>query len=196
MALSILPVSGADIVRRIPDLAALRIGVFREWPYLYEGDFAHEAEYLRVYSESPSALVVLALDGERVVGASTAVALTSEPEKMQDALRAGGFDPAKILYAGESLLYPEYRGHGVGLRFFEEREAHARRLGFTHVAFCRVIRSKDDPRRPVDAVDLDGYWRRRGYTLRSDIRTSFSWKEVGGTVPVENAMEFWIKALR
>ena len=195
MTLPILPVTGADIARYIPDLAALRIRVFREWPYLYEGDYEHEAEYLRVYSQSPSALVVLALAGAKVVGASTAVALTAEPQKMQDALRAGGFDPARILYAGESLLYPEYRGHGVGLRFFEERENHARRLGLTHVAFCRVIRAKDDPRRPASAADLDDYWRRRGYELRSDIRTAFSWKEVGGAAPVENAMEFWIKTL-
>lgn len=195
MSLSILPVTGGAIVRYIPDLAQLRIRVFREWPYLYEGDLAHEEEYLRIYSESPTAVIVLALDGGKVIGASTAVALTSEPQKMQDALRAAGFDPAKILYAGESLLYPEFRGHGVGLRFFEERETHARRLGMTHVAFCRVIRAKDDPRRPADAVDLDDYWRRRGYTLRSDIRTEFSWKEVGGDEPVVNAMEFWIKTL-
>ncbi len=196
MPLTITTVTGADILRHIPDLAALRIGVFREWPYLYEGEFTHEAGYLRVYSESPSSIVVLALDGERVVGASTAVALTSEPEKMQAALRDAGYEPEKVLYAGESLLYPEYRGHGVGLRFFEERENHARRLGLSHVAFCRVIRAIDDARRPATAVDLDDYWRRRGYELRSDIRTSFSWKEVGGDVPVENSMEFWIKTLR
>ncbi|MBI1777190.1 MAG: hypothetical protein HYR63_17775 [Proteobacteria bacterium] len=33
-------VTGTELERRIADLARLRIEVFREWPYLYDGDSA------------------------------------------------------------------------------------------------------------------------------------------------------------
>src|SRR5690606_23892669 len=57
--------------RHLADVAALRIRVFADWPYLYAGDLDYEQDYLAAYAASPRAVFVLALDGERVVGAST-----------------------------------------------------------------------------------------------------------------------------
>ncbi len=37
----------------LPDVARLRIEVFRAWPYLYDGDLAYEEAYLRPYRDSP-----------------------------------------------------------------------------------------------------------------------------------------------
>ncbi len=37
---------GADIARHIDAIADLRIAVFRDWPYLYEGSREYEARYL------------------------------------------------------------------------------------------------------------------------------------------------------
>ena len=56
-------VAGAEVPPFIPALARLRIAVFRDWPYLYEGNQAYEERYLRIYADSPRAAVVLALDG-------------------------------------------------------------------------------------------------------------------------------------
>ena len=195
MSTSVQSVTGADIARFIPALAALRVSVFREWPYLYEGDVAYEEKYLRLYGESPTAVVVLALDGDRVVGASTALRLDEEPDDVKFALRAAGFEPRETLYCGESVLDARYRGQGLGVRFFEERERHARALGLRHVAFCRVVRSEDHPMRPVGAVPLDDFWRHRGYTRRPDIRTEFSWRDLGETAESAKPMEFWVKTL-
>lgn len=193
--LEIRPVTGAGIAHHIPELAKLRVSIFREWPYLYDGSHEYESDYLKVYAESPDALVVLALDAGKIVGISTAVPLASEPETLRAPLREAGHDPDRTLYAGESLLHREYRGRGVGVRFFDERERHARHLGMSHVVFCRVVRNKDDPRRPADHRELDDFWRRRGYRFRPEIRTTFTWKEVGNPHPVKNDMEFFVKAL-
>ena len=40
---------GADLEAVIDDLARLRISVFRDWPYLYDGDLAYERAYLAPY---------------------------------------------------------------------------------------------------------------------------------------------------
>ena len=66
---------GAAIAPYIDDLARLRLAVFREFPYLYDGDPAYEADYLARYAHSGRSLVVLALDNDEVVGASTGLCL-------------------------------------------------------------------------------------------------------------------------
>ncbi len=76
----ILTVRGAALEPWLEHVAALRIRVFRDFPYLYDGSLAYEANYLRTYVESDTAVCVLALAGERVVGASTGLALSDETE--------------------------------------------------------------------------------------------------------------------
>ena len=59
---------GEQILPWLQALAELRLRVFAEWPYLYQGDAAYEAEYLSVYARSAGSVIVLARDGDRVVG--------------------------------------------------------------------------------------------------------------------------------
>jgi len=42
--------TGDGLTAALADLARLRIAVFRDWPYLYDGDEAYEREYLRAYA--------------------------------------------------------------------------------------------------------------------------------------------------
>ena len=51
--------TGDSVGAVLDDLARLRIAVFRDWPYLYDGDPAYERDYLRAY-QSPGAVVVAA----------------------------------------------------------------------------------------------------------------------------------------
>jgi hypothetical protein len=134
-------VAGADVPPFIPALARLRIAVFRDWPYLYEGSQASEERYLRIYAESPQAAVVLALDGAEVVGASTCLPLTDETGNVQAPFRAAGIVIDRVFYFGESVLLSPYRGVGAGVRFFTEREAHARRVWLDPPMTCRSMAS-------------------------------------------------------
>ncbi|MEZ4951003.1 MAG: GNAT family N-acetyltransferase [Saprospiraceae bacterium] len=48
-----------------------------------------------------------------------------------------------------SVLLPEYRGQGIGVKFFEMREAQAKDLGwFNLCTFCRVVRPEDHALKP------------------------------------------------
>lgn len=194
-SVDIVTVSGAELVRFIPDLARLRIEVFREFPYLYEGDLAYETGYLETYGASAGSVFVLARAGERVLGAATGVPMADEEEAFLAPIRAYGLDPATTFYFGESVLERSYRGRGLGVRFFEEREAFARRRGYTHAAFCAVARAHDDPRRPPDYQPLDGFWQRRGFRPVPALSTSYSWKELGEQQAAPKPMNFWLKEL-
>jgi GNAT superfamily N-acetyltransferase len=112
---------------------------------------------------------------------------------VQAAFRRRGLDPARFCYFGESVLLPRYRGQGIGVGFFERREATARRLGLEAAAFCAVVRNARDPRRPRDYVPLDGFWRRRGYAPRPDLSCVFHWREHGDAAETPHALGFWVK---
>ncbi|MFQ3623089.1 MAG: GNAT family N-acetyltransferase [Acetobacteraceae bacterium] len=189
-------VTGEALRPHLADVARLRIAVFREWPYLYEGDAAYEERYLARYAAAPGAAVVLAFDGNRVVGASTCLPLAEEGETVTAPFRAAGWDLARVFYFGESVLLPEYRGRGTGVGFFTEREAHARRFpGIDTAAFCAVMRDPADPRRPADYVPLDPFWRKRGYTPSPALACTMHWKEIGGNEEVPHRLAFWLKRL-
>lgn len=198
-------VTGADLNRFIPEVARLRIQVFRDYPYLYDGDLDYEARYLRTYSQASGSVVVLALDGERVVGASTALPLAEETDPFKAPFIMRGYDPSQVFYLGESVLLPEYHGRGIGVRFFAERETHASMLAASPehafgplrwLTFCAVERPADDPRRPPGYVPLDAFWRKRGYARQATLRTEFSWKELGETSDSPKPMVFWLKEFR
>lgn len=189
--------SGHAITPYIDDLARLRIAVFRDFPYLYDGSLAYEADYLRHYSATPESVVVLVQDEGRVVGASTGMPLVAADPAFQAPFAANGYDIARIFYFGESVLEAAYRGQGLGVRFFAEREAHVRQLGrFDLAAFCAVERPADHPARPVDYVPLDGFWQRRGYVRLPELVASFSWPDMGEAEETAKPLVFWLRPLK
>lgn len=174
-------------------LAELRIRVFREFPYLYEGSLEYEEKYLDVYARSPRSLVVLAWDGALVVGASTVIPLADAPAEMQEPFVRAGLDLARVDYFGESVVLPEYRGRGLGSRFFELREAHAASEGLAVCAFSAVERALDHPLRPPGYVPNDAFWRKRGYKKAPELKSELSWLDVDQATPTKKQMIFWLK---
>ena len=180
----------------LADLARLRIEVFREFPYLYDGTLAYEENYLQTYLRCPESVVVLAFDGVQVIGASTGLPLEFETEDVRQPFLTAGLAAERIFYCGESVLLPAYRGRGVYREFFGGRERHARALGrFERMVLCAVERPLDHPRRPTNYQPLDGIWQRYGYAQRADLVTSFNWQDLDETAASPKRMVFWEKPL-
>jgi len=194
---SVAATRGAELAAAIPVLAQLRMTVFRAFPYLYDGDLEAEEEYLHSYTASPDSVIVLARDGDEVIGAATALPLQHEPDFLVQPFEQHGIDPTEVFYFGESVLLPRYRGRGIGVRFFVEREAHARSFGerFRLASFCAVQRDAGHPRRPADYQALDEFWLHRGYTRQPQLRTNFPWREVDGDAEIDHTMVYWTKPL-
>lgn len=190
------PLAGVDLPRWLDGLARLRIEVFRDFPYLYDGSLDYEARYLRTYAETPGSVIVGAFAGERLIGAATALPLAGEPAPVTEPLRLAGYAIDRLFYFGESVLEKAWRGRGVGVRFFTEREAWARRSGdFSHAVFCAVIRPADHPLRPSDFVPLDAFWRRRGFAPIDGLTCAFGWKDIDQPAETDKPMAYWIKVL-
>ena len=186
---------GPEISARLDDVARLRIGVFRDWPYLYEGSFEYEREYLAAYARSKDSLFVLAFEDGEVVGASTGLPLADDTPEFRKPFVECGIPVESVFYFGESVLLPEYRGRGIGHAFFDRREAHARALErFRWAAFCSVDREDDDSRRPLEYRPNDAFWHKRGYRRHAGMTMHLPWKEADRG-EVIHPLTFWLREL-
>lgn len=181
-----------DFGSALNEVARLRLSIFREFPYLYEGTAESEAEYLQTYAQAPGALLILARDGERVVGACTAVPLVHEVEELQRPFRAAGIDPAQVLYIGEALLEDGYQGQGLGGELVDRAEAHADALGLPLVVAAMVQRPIGHPLMPAGWRSPRNFVERRGYVMRPELDTTLTWQEVSEDSPSPKPMRFWV----
>lgn len=195
MTVILRSLTGDEIAAWLGDLAALRIAVFRDFPYLYEGDAEYEARYLREFTVAPDAVLVAAFDGDRVVGAATGAPMWAQKEEFRVPFKRHGLDTSRLFYFGESVLLRDYRGQGIGHGFFDHREAQALACGADSATFAAVIRPADHPARPADYAPLDPFWTKRGYVPVPGFVTSLAWKEHGEAGESPKPMQYWIRRL-
>jgi GNAT superfamily N-acetyltransferase len=196
MTVRVAPLTGKSMAGALDALARLRIAVFHDWPYLYDGTLEYEQTYLAKLAAARGAVIVAAYDGETIVGCATGAPMAEVEAEVSAPFTARGYDVDRIFYCGESVLLPAYRGRGLGHAFFDHREAQARALGgFTHAAFCAVVRPEDHPLRPKDYVPLDAFWQKRGYAKADGLLTRFAWKDIDRSSETEKPMQFWMRAL-
>ncbi len=179
----------------VEQAAALRLTVFRDWPYLYDGDMDYERAYLQRYVDCPQALIALPYDGDEVVGATTGLPLNEAADEMRQPLQRAGLPIDDYFYCGESVVLPQARGHGLGHRFFDLREEHARTLGLGHSTFCAVDRPEDHPARPPAARTNDAFWRGRGYQRHPQWQCEYHWKDLGEDRETRKTLTFWSRRL-
>lgn len=187
-----------DLEMNLRSAAELRITVFRDFPYLYDGSFEYESDYLNVYLRSDRSVFVAVKDlgrkDHQLVGLSSAIPLRDENESVKTPFLKAGYDLSEVFYFGESVLLKEYRGLGLGNVFFDAREKEALKYsGYDKTSFCAVERPVDHSMRPVDYKPLHGFWKKRGYEVRPELQTYFSWKDVGVNQETPKLMTFWVK---
>ena len=176
------------------DLANLRITVFRDYPYLYEGTLEYEKEYLQTYVKSKKSFLFTVFEGDKMVGAATCIPLADETEEVKKPFIEAGMDINTIFYFGESILLPQFRGLGIGNRFFEEREAHAQHFGtFKITCFCAVERPENHPLKPKSYAPLNNFWIKRGYQKEISLQSKFDWLDINDTTSTLKSMTYWTK---
>ena len=110
-------------------------------------------------------------------------------------LLARGYRLEDVYYCAESVLLPEYRGRGIGHAFFDAREAKARALGRSYMAFCSVMRPQDHPQRPASFRTNDAFWQGRGYAPLEGVFADYSWRDIGEAAETRKSLQVWFRAL-
>ncbi|MEO6283903.1 MAG: GNAT family N-acetyltransferase [Dyadobacter sp.] len=187
---------GPEIGSVVDDLSQLRIAVFHDYPYLYEGTLEYEKNYLKTYIQAEQAFLFAVYDGAKMVGATTCIPLKDETAEVQKPFVEASLQVDSVFYFGESILLPEYRGLGLGHRFFDERENHARNLGhYTSCCFCSVDRGDNHCLKPAGYRPNDAFWLKRGYKKDPTLQTIMEWPDIGEVEPTSKNMIFWTKSI-
>lgn len=174
-------------------LARLRIRIFREWPYLYEGDMAYERDYVARYAASESGMMVAVMAGETLIGMATGLALADEADFVRKPFDAAGINVAPFYYFGEFLLEQQWRGQGIGKQLMQHCEHLAKTKGYHSATFCCVQRDANHPLKPEGYRPPDGLWNAMGYAPQSAITGEFSWPDIAATASTPKPMLYWVK---
>ncbi|MCH9625957.1 MAG: hypothetical protein S4CHLAM123_11430 [Chlamydiales bacterium] len=188
--------SGKELNPYLEEIARLRMEVFKEWPYLYEGNFGYEKSYLKKFSHCEESVFVVAFDNGEVIGISSGLPLCFESEVIQKPFVDKQLPIDHYFYFSESVLKKAYRGQGLGHAFFDAREAFVKELGsYPRICFCSIIREPTDSRKPKEYWELGAFWRARGFAPLKGVICRFSWDEVGQKEKTEKELQFWAKDL-
>jgi len=189
--MTILELSGTKVLGYLDQLAGLRLSIFRDYPYLYDGLLEDERRYLAGYAEQGQVLV--ALDEGRVVGAITGMPLAKESAAFVEPFRNAGLVPEQYYYIGELLFEQPYRNRGWGSRLLARLEQLVADQGcYRSLCLATVLRPDDHPLRPVGFTPIDLFCQRHGYSLINGITAQVPWRELDGQVS-NKALAFWHK---
>jgi len=195
MEITVQLLTETAIADALYDLAALRLDIFPEYPYLYQGRREDELAYLATYAEAPDTCAILAYDGLTVIGATTGMPLVHEDAQMIDAFTGTSFPLNEVYYVGELLFRSGYRNCGLGQKLLDRLESHIRSLGHYRRLTCATVERPDDhPLSPGNYIPITKFLARTGFTRLSGVTTSFIWREIDG-VKRDHPMQFWIKEL-
>ena len=192
--------NSSEIEPYLAAIADLRLQVFYEFPYLYDGTREYEAKYLEKYLNSKRSICVLALHHGKVIGCTTGLPLIEEEADVKDAFKNDSHPLEQNFYFGESVLLPEFRGQGIGKLFFKYRENFARsftREGssavYNRTSFCSVVRPIDHPLMPTAYQPLNSFWFSQGYEVLPGAVAKMSWKDRSEKIETEKKLQFWKK---
>jgi GNAT superfamily N-acetyltransferase len=187
--------TGQQFQQHINAIAALRISIFKEYPYLYDGDIQTETEYLKSYSKSKNSVLIIVKDKQKVIGAVTGIPL-AEADEMFLTPFPKNQSIHSIFYLGEILLLKEYRGKGIGYQMYRIFEDLVRQKKQYHkIAIAEVIRDQNDPRKPKNYISVHKLWERLGYIEHPEIVMQCSYKTVDSTEKIPHSLVYSFKDL-
>jgi GNAT superfamily N-acetyltransferase len=186
---------GSQIQEYLEQIAQLRLTIFMEYPYLYDGGLKDELVYLQHYANHAEATAIISLCGNQLVGAVTAIPLQCESEELTFPVAATQYPVERTIYIGELLLFPDYRNKGLGTRLLSRIVQHFHsQKNYEYLISATVKRAEDHPCRPEGYVPIERFLQRNQFAKISGVTTHFTWKEIDG-IHRDHEMQFWIKVL-
>ncbi len=187
---------GKEIETVLDDFALLRITVFAEFPYLYEGNRAYEKEYIQTYCQSERSFFFGIYHQNELIGATTCLPLSDETEEVKKPFADAKIDVNQVFYFGESIILQKFRGQGFGNLFFDERERYAAQFKeIKFITFCAVERPKNHPLKPENFRPNDIFWTKRKYIKRTELSCEMKWLDKNESTETFKKMTFWTKKI-
>lgn len=119
--------------------AALRIIYFRDFPYLYAGNFEYELSYLQNYLDDPKSVFITIQKENQILGFAAGgsfESLGSSFGSVSEKFKMKGYDIKKLFYIGEVIVKNPNAGDIYGAKLFKKLIHFSLDYHFEGVAFC------------------------------------------------------------
>jgi GNAT superfamily N-acetyltransferase len=184
---------GEKIQDFIEEIARLRIEIFREFPYLYDGNYEYETKYLKKFADIDESIVVLALDENKVIGAFTSLPMRFEQEGVKQEIPSDWIKNA--FYLSEIVLEKTYRKQGIGRTMFQLMLDRINTLQkYNRILFASIEREENHPFKPKDYTSNDEIWIKQGFQ-KTPYRSTISWKEINEVTESSKELSIWEKEI-
>ncbi len=189
-----------EIKPLIPFVAQARITVFRDYPYLYEGNVDDEMNDLDKYAQHSHSALAIAYHQDVPVGflcGSDFIHYSPMFENpIIDIFKEEGLEPEKHYYFADIILLAEHRRKGLSPKLFATLESYAQSKGYKSTCFVTEYHH-NHPLKPKNHRSLVPLWNNLGYN-KSPILAYASWPthQADGTVKTQqHPLIFWFKKL-
>lgn len=184
-------IRGIDIEKYIDELGRFRIEIFREYPYLYEGDLDYERRYLSRYLRNDESILAVMNDDKGIIGACTAMPLRDEDQEFKRPFAKENVN--EIFYICEIMIRADSRGKGLGSELLSSCISLIDVSKYKKICLYTVDRDPNHPPRPEKYRSPDSLWRKLGFEKDKNLVVYYHWKDVGDEVETEKPMNVWVK---
>lgn len=202
MAFRIEVFKGAEAAPYIRPLSEMRLKVFCEFPFLYVGNMEDDLAYTQMFSTSSQGMLVVAFEGDTIVGIRSGMPVKSEKAGPLDEgkcrqLEAHGIKAEEYYYCGEIIVEPAFRKKGIATQLMRKFIEEVKALGFPGMIAILSIRPSHHPLRPQIYFEGGTFLSKYGFIKSPVVFTAqYPTRQPDGTVKKQqNKLACWIKEL-
>jgi GNAT superfamily N-acetyltransferase len=185
---------GQEIAPCVKEIVQFVNKIYRNYPYLYNGDDAGYEAYLESFPNLDDVTVCLAFAGAEVVGIAVGLPMP-ERDVYQETLLEHGYDLKELFYLGEFGLKPEYQGQGIELTMYQNIEHAANKKGqFKKICFWEI----EGPlgQATPSYFPRDDFWKQLGFIRHPELNFQIFWTNIGDTSESAHKAVYWMKNLK
>lgn len=190
-------VQGDAIAELIPFIAEQRLAIFKEYPYLYQGNYEGEYMYLAWFASLPHSAVAVAYQNSQPIGFFTGTAFADFAPHFQGSFELfenAGLDPAIYYYLSEAIVLPEYRNKSLCRHMTQALEQYARARGFSAGCFT-CEQHEHHPLKPAGYKELGPLFAKLGYR-KTELTIFFAWDTIqldGSIKAASHPLTYWVR---
>jgi len=190
-------ITGDTLEQFLPFVATQAITTFKEYPYLYCGNYEEEINFRTLLAQSQDSAIAVAYYEQTPIGFVTGYTFTSFASHFEGSINLftqANLNSEEYYYFGEIIIMPEHRGNQLSSKLFNALENYAQNLGYK--AACIVTEEHEShPLKPNNYQSLDPLWNLLGYKKTSLI-IYFKWQTYqpdGNVIEEKHPLTYWIK---
>jgi len=201
MSIEIRTLRGTETQSLVNILAEMRVNEFCNFPYLYSGNAKDDADYYcSGYPDEHDSMLIGAYNGNEIVGICSGLPFSSNMNFLKDWIsqaQSQGIDASKSYYLGELIVLPAYRKLGIADKILSRFFNSVIEMNYPNIVLVTAIRPDDHSLRPVDYVDTDNIWLKRGFSkLKVTLSIEYPTHQADGSVKDNmNVLALWQKKL-